>query len=69
MNQGHKSSNNFKAKTHGYLKENIDEDKKAKGTKRCLLKRKLKFEDYKNCMEFFPRKYCWVEVYVQFFLC
>ena len=25
--------------------------KKAKGTKKCVMKRKLKFEDYKNCLE------------------
>ena len=26
-------------------------DKKAKGTKKCVTKRKPKFEDYKNCLE------------------
>ena len=25
--------------------------KKVKGTKRCVIKRKLKFEDYINCIE------------------
>ena len=25
--------------------------KKAKGTKKCIIKRKLKFQDYKNCLE------------------
>ena len=25
--------------------------KKAKGTKKYIIKRKLKFEDYKNCLE------------------
>ena len=25
--------------------------KKAKGTKKCVVKRKLKFEDYKHCLE------------------
>ena len=25
--------------------------KKAKGTKKCVIKRKLKFQDYKNCLE------------------
>ena len=34
-----------------YLKDNNDEDKKAKGTKKCVIKRKLKFQDYKNCLE------------------
>ena len=41
----------LKAKTHIYLKDNNDEDKKAKGTKNCIIKRKLKFQDYKNCLE------------------
>ena len=27
------------------------EDKKAKGTKKCVVKRKLKFESNKNCLE------------------
>ena len=27
------------------------EDKTAKGTKKCVIKRKLKFENYKNCLE------------------
>ena len=27
------------------------EDKKAKGTKMCVIKRKLKFENYKNSLE------------------
>ena len=25
-------------------------DKKAKGTKKCVIKRRLKFNDYKNCL-------------------
>ena len=25
--------------------------KKAKGTKKCAMKRKIKFENYKNCLE------------------
>ena len=41
----------LRAKTYSYLKDNNDEDKKAKGTKTCFIKRKLKFEDYKNCLE------------------
>ena len=39
------------AKTYSYLKDNNDEDKKEKGTKKCAIKRKLEFEDYKNCLE------------------
>ena len=33
----------LRAKTYSYLKDNNDEDKKAKGTKKCVIKRKLKF--------------------------
>ena len=41
----------LRAKTYSYLKDNNDEDEKAKGTKRYVIKRKLKFQDYKNCLE------------------
>ena len=40
----------LRAKTYSCLKENNDENKKAKGTKKCVIKRELKFEDYKNCL-------------------
>ena len=36
------------AKTYSYL---IDDGSEANGTKQCVLKRKLKFENYKNCLE------------------
>ena len=39
----------LKAKTYKYLKGNNDEDKKSKGIKKCVIKRKHKLEDYKNC--------------------
>ena len=39
------------AKLYSYLKDNNDEDKNAKATKKCVIKRKLKFQDYKNCLE------------------
>ena len=38
----------LRPKTYSYLKENNDEGKKAKGTKKCVVKRKLKFVDYRN---------------------
>ena len=41
----------LKAKTYSYLIDDNNEDKKAKGTKKCVIKRKLKFENYKNCLE------------------
>ena len=41
----------LRAKIYSYLKENNDEDKEAKGTKTCVIKWKLKFQDYKNCLK------------------
>ena len=41
----------LRAKTYSYLKDNNDEDKKAKGTKKCVIKRRLKFQNYINCLE------------------
>ena len=40
-----------RAKTYGYLIDDGIEDKKTKGTKKCIIKRKLKFENYKSCLE------------------
>ena len=39
------------AKTYSYLIDDGSEDKKANNTKKCIIKRKLKFENYKNCLE------------------
>ena len=41
----------LRSKTYCYLIDNDSEDKKAKVTKKCVIKRKLKIEDYKNCLE------------------
>ena len=41
----------LRAKIYSYLKDSNDDDKKAKGTKEYFIKRKLKFQDYKNCLE------------------
>ena len=41
----------LRVKKYSYLKDNNDEDKKAKGTKKCVIKRKLKFQDYINFLE------------------
>ena len=41
----------LRAKTCIYLINDGSEDKKAKGTKKCIIKRKLSFENYKNCLE------------------
>ena len=37
-------------KTYSYLINDCKEDKKAKGTKKCVKKRMIKFNDYKNCL-------------------
>ena len=39
----------LRAKSYSCLKENNDEYKNAKGTKKCVIKRQLKFQDHKNC--------------------
>ena len=38
----------LRPKTYSYLTDDIKEDKKAKGTKKCVIKRTSKFNDYKN---------------------
>ena len=40
----------LRAKTHSYLTEDNSEVKKSKGTKKCVIKRKLMFENYKDCL-------------------
>ena len=49
--EGMKEFVGLRAKAYSYLKDNNDEDKKAKGTKTCVKKRTLKFQDYENCLE------------------
>ena len=40
----------FRAKTYTYLMEDDSEMKKAKGVKRCVIKRRLIFENYKDSL-------------------
>ena len=40
----------LRPKTYSYLTDDGKEDKKAKGTKKCVIKRIIKFDDYKNCL-------------------
>ena len=40
----------LRPKTYSYLINDCKEDKKAKGTKKCVIKRMIKFDDYKNCL-------------------
>ena len=39
----------LRPKTYSYLTDDYKEDKKAKGTKKCVIKRIIKLNDYKNC--------------------
>ena len=41
----------LRAKTYIYLINDTTEDQKAKATKKCVIKRKLKFKNYENCLE------------------
>ena len=40
----------LRSKTYTYLMDDDSEKKKAKGTKKCAIKRKLMFENYKDCL-------------------
>ena len=41
----------LRTKTYSYFTYNNNEDKKVKGTKSCVIKRKLKLENHKNCLK------------------
>ena len=38
----------LRPKTYSYLTDDGKEDKKAKGKKKCVIKRMIKFDDHKN---------------------
>ena len=40
----------LRTKTYAYLMDDDSEKKKAKGTKKCVIKRILKFSDYEDCL-------------------
>ena len=40
----------LRPKTYSYLTEDGKEDKKAKGTKKRVIKKMIKFNDYKKCL-------------------
>ena len=40
----------LRPKSYSYLTDDGKIDKKAKGTKKCVTKRMIKFDDYKNCL-------------------
>ena len=41
----------LRPKIKSYLTNDSNENEKANGRKKCAIKRKLKFEDYKHCLE------------------
>ena len=40
----------LRPKTYSFLTDDGKEDKKAKETKKCVIKKKIKFNDYKKCL-------------------
>ena len=40
----------LRAKTYAYLMEDDSEKKKAKGTKKCVIKKRLMFKNYTDCL-------------------
>ena len=40
----------LRPKTYSFLTDDGEEDKKAKGTKKCIIKKMIKFNDYKKCL-------------------
>ena len=47
----------IRSKLYSYLLDESSEDKKPKGTKKCVIKRKLELENYKNYLEDNKMKY------------
>ena len=41
----------LRPKTYSYLKDDNNKNKNVRITTKCVVKRNLKFEDYKNCFE------------------
>ena len=39
----------LRTNTYSYLNYDDKEEKKAKGTKKCVIKKKIKFDDYRAC--------------------
>ena len=40
----------LRPKTYSYLTDDGKEDKKAKGTKKCVINKMIKFNEYKKCL-------------------
>ena len=41
----------LRAKTYSFFIDDDSEDKMQKAQKKCVIKRKFKFENFKNCLE------------------
>ena len=41
----------LRPKSYSYITDDNNENKKAKGTRKCGTKKKLTFEDYQYCLE------------------
>ena len=41
----------LRGKSYSYLIDDGSEDLKVKDTKNCVMKRKLRFKNYENCLE------------------
>ena len=46
-----KESVGLRRRPYSYIIDIGSKDKKAKGTKKCVINRKLKFEDYESCLK------------------
>ena len=42
----------LRAKTYSQLTDDGSQDKKGKNTKKCVIKKQLKFENYENCCNY-----------------
>ena len=40
----------LRPKAYSFLTDDGKQDKKAKGTKKCIIKKMIKFNDYKKCL-------------------
>ena len=41
----------LRPKAYSHITDDGNEDKKSKGTKKCVTKRELKLKDFKKCLE------------------
>ena len=62
--KNHEKFVGLREKTYTYLIDHSSADKKTKSTEKWVIKRKLKFEDYKNCFE--AAIYIYIYIYISF---